>query len=156
VPIFYLVKRVGVFFLIVWFAATVNFFLPRLGGENPVAQKIMQQAALGGNLHVGMQGMIKEYEEKFGLTKPLWRQYLLFCASSCRQTASGTATSSSPRVKRRGTARDPIRSPSASAQSSPMRQVSAAASRPAAASAGARISRRPRIIGPLGRLDRRP
>ena len=70
-PIFYLVKRVGVFVLIVWFAATVNFFLPRLGGENPVAQKIMQQAALGGNLHVGMQGMIKEYEEKFGLTKPL-------------------------------------------------------------------------------------
>ena len=83
-PIFYLVKRVGVFFLIVWLAATVNFFLPRLGGENPVAQKIMQQAALGGNLHVGMQGMIKEYEEKFGLTKPLWRQYLTYLADMAR------------------------------------------------------------------------
>ena len=83
-PIFYLVKRVGVFFLIVWLAATVNFFLPRLGGENPVAQKIMQQAALGGNLHAGMQGMIKEYEEKFGLTKPLWRQYLTYLADMAR------------------------------------------------------------------------
>ena len=83
-PIFYLVKRVGVFFLIVWFAATVNFFLPRLGGENPVAQKIMQQAALGGNLHVGMQDMVKEYEEKFGLTKPLWRQYLTYLADMAR------------------------------------------------------------------------
>jgi peptide/nickel transport system permease protein len=74
--IFYLVKRVGIFLLIVWLAATINFFLPRLGGQNPVAQKIMQQAALGGNLHVGMQDMVKEYETKFGLTKPLWSQYL--------------------------------------------------------------------------------
>ena len=83
-PIFYLVKRVGVFFLIVWLAATVNFFLPRLGSENPIAHKIMQQAALGGNLHVGMQGMIKEYEEKFGLTQPLWRQYLTYLADMAR------------------------------------------------------------------------
>ena len=82
--ILYLAKRVGVFLLIVWLAATVNFFLPRLGGENPVAQKIMQQAALGGNLHVGMQGMIKEYEEKFGLTKPLWRQYLNYLRDMAR------------------------------------------------------------------------
>jgi peptide/nickel transport system permease protein len=84
VTVTYLVKRVGVFFLIVWLAATVNFFLPRLGGENPVAQKIMQQAALGGNLHVGMQGMIKEYEEKFGLTKPLWRQYATYLGDMAR------------------------------------------------------------------------
>ena len=82
--ILYLAKRVGVFLMIVWLAATVNFFLPRLGGENPVAQKIMQQAALGGNLHVGMQGMIKEYEEKFGLTKPLWRQYLNYLGDMAR------------------------------------------------------------------------
>ena len=82
--ILYLAKRVGVFLMIVWLAATVNFFLPRLGGENPVAQKIMQQAALGGNLHVGMQGMIKEYEEKFGLTKPLWRQYLNYLSDMAR------------------------------------------------------------------------
>jgi peptide/nickel transport system permease protein len=84
VTILYLAKRVGVFLLIVWLAATVNFFLPRLGGENPVAQKIMQQAALGGNLHVGMQGMIKEYEEKFGLTNPLWRQYLNYLGDMAR------------------------------------------------------------------------
>ena len=50
------------FFLIVWLAATLNFFLPRIGGENPVAQKVMQMAALGGNLHAGMQDMVKEYE----------------------------------------------------------------------------------------------
>ena len=44
----------------------------------------MQQAALGGNLHVGMQGMIKEYEEKFGLTKPLWRQYATYLGDMAR------------------------------------------------------------------------
>lgn len=82
--IFYLVKRVGIFLLIVWLAATINFFLPRLGGQNPVAQKIMQQAALGGNLHVGMQDMVKEYETKFGLTKPLWSQYLTYLADTAR------------------------------------------------------------------------
>jgi peptide/nickel transport system permease protein len=84
VTLLYLAKRVGVFLMIVWLAATVNFFLPRLGGENPVAQKIMQQAALGGNLHAGMQGLVKEYEEKFGLTKPLWRQYLNYLGDMAR------------------------------------------------------------------------
>ena len=55
------------FFLIVWLAATVNFFLPRLGGQDPSAQQLMQQAALGGNLQTGMEDMIDEYNEKFGL-----------------------------------------------------------------------------------------
>ena len=66
-PAFYLARRIGIFFLIVWLAATLNFFLPRIGGENPVAQKMMQMAALGGNLHAGMQDMVKEYESKFGI-----------------------------------------------------------------------------------------
>ena len=33
---FYIAKRIGMFFLIVWLAATLNFFLPRMGGQNPV------------------------------------------------------------------------------------------------------------------------
>ncbi len=83
-PVFYIAKRVGTFLLIVWLAATVNFFLPRLGGENPVAQKLMQTAALGGNLHAGMQDMVKEYEAKFGLDRPLWAQYLTYLADMSR------------------------------------------------------------------------
>jgi peptide/nickel transport system permease protein len=80
----YLTKRVGIFFLIVWLAATLNFFLPRIGGENPVAQKVMAMAALGGNLHSGMQDMVKEYETKFGIDKPLWRQYVNYLDSMVR------------------------------------------------------------------------
>ena len=84
VPAFYLARRIGIFFLIVWLAATLNFFLPRIGGENPVAQKVMQMAALGGNLHAGMQDMVKEYESKFGIDKPLWKQYLNYLVDMSR------------------------------------------------------------------------
>ena len=63
------------FFLVVWLAATVNFFLPRLGGGDPVRQKLMQQAALGGNVQGGMDEMVADYNEKFGLDTPLWQQY---------------------------------------------------------------------------------
>jgi peptide/nickel transport system permease protein len=83
-PVFYIAKRVGTFILIIWLAATVNFFLPRLGGENPVAQKLMQTAALGGNLHAGMRDMVKEYEAKFGLDRPLWAQYLTYLVDMSR------------------------------------------------------------------------
>ena len=74
----YVAKRVGSFLLILWLAATLNFFLPRLGGENPVAQKLMQTAALGGTMHAGMHDMVKEYEAKFGLDKPLTTQYVTY------------------------------------------------------------------------------
>ena len=83
-PVYYLAKRVGIFFLIVWLAATLNFFLPRIAGDNPVAQKVMQMAALGGNLHAGMQDMVKEYQSKFGIDKPLWKQYLTYLVDMTR------------------------------------------------------------------------
>ena len=44
----YLLRRVGVFLLIAWLAATLNFFLPRLSGQDPVRVKLLQQAQLGG------------------------------------------------------------------------------------------------------------
>ena len=74
----YVVKRVGMFFFIVWLAATVNFFLPRLGGGDPVRQQLIQQAALGGSIQTGMEDMIASYDEKFGLNTPLWKQYVTY------------------------------------------------------------------------------
>ena len=41
----YIVRRFGVFLMIVWLAATLNFFLPRLSGQDPVRAKLLQQAA---------------------------------------------------------------------------------------------------------------
>ena len=74
----YVLRRFGVFLLIVWLAGTLNFFLPRLGGQDPVATKLMQEASLGGYVHAGIEEMAKSYQQQFGLDKPLWRQYLRY------------------------------------------------------------------------------
>ena len=39
-----IVKRCGVFVVIVWLAASLNFFLPKLSGQDPVRTKLLQQA----------------------------------------------------------------------------------------------------------------
>lgn len=77
-PIDYVLKRVGFFFLIVWLAATLNFFIPRLSGQNPVRERLIEQAVLGGYVHTGMQEMVEEYERKFGLDQPLYVQYIRY------------------------------------------------------------------------------
>jgi peptide/nickel transport system permease protein len=74
----YVIKRFLIFLLIVWVAATLNFFIPRLGSRSPIEDKLMTQAATGGYLQQGVQEMVKEYEAKFGLDKPLWQQYLTY------------------------------------------------------------------------------
>lgn len=72
----YLLKRIGVFILVVWLAATVNFFAPRLTGKDPIRQKLVQQSLTGGYVQQGLQEMVKEYDRLFGLDKPLWEQYV--------------------------------------------------------------------------------
>jgi peptide/nickel transport system permease protein len=74
----YIVKRFGVFLLIVWIAATLNFFLPKLSGQDPVRTKLLEEASLGGYVHAGIDNMVREYQQRFGLDKPLWRQYLTY------------------------------------------------------------------------------
>src|SRR5215470_12141691 len=74
----YIARRFGVFLLIVWLAGTLNFFLPRLSGQDPVRTKLLQQAALGGYVQGGIDEMTREYEQRFGLDRPLWRQYLTY------------------------------------------------------------------------------
>src|SRR6516165_4600242 len=74
----YIARRFGVFVLIVWLAATLNFFLPRLSGQDPVRAKLLEQAALGGYVQGGIEEMTREYERRFGLDQPLWHQYLTY------------------------------------------------------------------------------
>ncbi len=74
----YTLKRFGVFALIVWLAASLNFFLPRLSGQDPIRTKLLQQAQLGGYVQAGIDDMVKIYEQRFGLDRPLWRQYVSY------------------------------------------------------------------------------
>jgi peptide/nickel transport system permease protein len=80
----YIAKRCGIFLLIVWLAATLNFFLPRLSGRDPVREKLLQQAQLGGYVQAGIEAMTREYEQRFGLDKPLWFQYLAYLQEMSR------------------------------------------------------------------------
>ncbi len=75
----YIVKRVALFLVVVWAAASVNFFVPRLGtGRDPIREKLGQLAASGGLRQDGIEALVKAYQAKFGLDKPLYIQYLNF------------------------------------------------------------------------------
>ena len=80
----YIVRRFLIFLAVVWAAATFNFLLPRLGGQNPIREKLVSQSALSGAVQAGLEEMIKEFETKFGLDKPLWQQYLTYLSDMAR------------------------------------------------------------------------
>jgi peptide/nickel transport system permease protein len=80
----YLFKRFGIFVLIVWLASSVNFFLPRFGGQDPMRAHLLEQAMLGGYVQAGLEEMVAEYNVKFGLDKPLWQQYLNYLGDVVR------------------------------------------------------------------------
>ncbi|MFN8441156.1 MAG: ABC transporter permease [Caldilineaceae bacterium] len=81
----YIIKRVAQFFLIAFLAATINFFFPRLTGQDPIQQKLAQlQMQGGGSGGESMKGLIDTYNRKFGLDKPLWQQYLTYLGDMAR------------------------------------------------------------------------
>jgi peptide/nickel transport system permease protein len=78
VTIGYVARRIGIFFLIVITAVTLNFFIPRIRSTNPIESRMNQLAAQGGVYANQIQEMVKIYNQKFGLDKPLWEQYLIY------------------------------------------------------------------------------
>jgi peptide/nickel transport system permease protein len=80
----YIIRRIGFFIVIVWLAATVNFLLPRLTGQDPIREKLMRESMLGGATQSGINEIIKTYEVKFGLDRPLYVQYFNYLADVTR------------------------------------------------------------------------
>jgi peptide/nickel transport system permease protein len=74
----YLLKRFGVFLLVIWLAATINFVGPRLTGKDPIRQKLVAQSMVGGFLQKDLEGVVKVYDAQFGLDKPVYQQYLTY------------------------------------------------------------------------------
>ncbi len=74
----YLVRRIGVFLLIVITAVTLNFFIPRISPTSPIQSKLNQLASQGGIYASKMEELIRIYNEKFGLDRPLWEQYMIY------------------------------------------------------------------------------
>ena len=82
----YVVRRVLLFFVVIWAATTFIFFLPKLApGRNPIVERIGMMLATGGGVNAaGMQSMVDAYEAKFGLNKPLWQQYVTYLSDLSR------------------------------------------------------------------------
>jgi len=76
-PVGYLVRRVLIFLVVVWAAATVNFVIPRLARGDPVQAQFAQLEALGIRSE-GMAQVVAAYRAKLGLDRPLWQQYFSY------------------------------------------------------------------------------
>jgi peptide/nickel transport system permease protein len=74
----YLFRRVLFFLFVVWLASTVIFLIPRLSGQDPVIEKLLQEAQRGGYMQTGFREMADQYRQRFGLDKPLIVQYRNF------------------------------------------------------------------------------
>jgi peptide/nickel transport system permease protein len=74
----YIVRRLGVFVLVVWVAATLSFLMPRLAPVNPIRTRLLQAVSFGGAGKTDMEKVVAYYEARFGLDQPLWKQYLRY------------------------------------------------------------------------------
>ena len=76
----YVLRRFGVFLLIVWAGATLNFVIPRIAPVNPIRERLLQAVSLGGAGKADMERVVASYEARFGLDQPLWKQYYRYLA----------------------------------------------------------------------------
>ncbi|MGH2460009.1 MAG: ABC transporter permease [Chloroflexota bacterium] len=74
----YVVRRIGLFFIVLWGAATLNFIIPRLAPGDPVRERLYEMASQGGYLQQGIEQMVKAYDKEFGLDQPLYIQYVRY------------------------------------------------------------------------------
>lgn len=81
----YFLKRLLQFLAIAFLAATINFFFPRMSGQDPIRQKLIQLQSQGVNVSSEeVAGLIETYNAKFGLDQPLWRQYFNYLGNMAR------------------------------------------------------------------------
>ena len=80
----YVIQRFVIFLAMIWVAATLVFFLPRLAPGDPIEQKVLQMQTLSGNEMGDIRAIIDSYQAKFGLDKPLWRQYTSYLGNLIR------------------------------------------------------------------------
>jgi peptide/nickel transport system permease protein len=71
----YILRRVGVFFIVIWAAATINFAIPRLSPADPIKEALLKVTSMGAS-QSGMDVLTRTFSERFGLDQPVWKQYL--------------------------------------------------------------------------------
>ena len=68
----------------IWVAATLVFFLPRLAPGDPIEQKVLQMSTLSGDNMGDINAIIESYQAKFGLDKPIGVQYIHYLGNLAR------------------------------------------------------------------------
>lgn len=69
---------------VVWAAATLNFFIPRIAPKNPIAEKLTQLAGTSGVDPTKIQEMSQAFGARFGLDQPLLTQYFRYIGDMAR------------------------------------------------------------------------
>jgi len=77
-------QRLLFLILVIWAAATITFFIPRLSSRNPIRERFAALARTGGFSPGDMETIIASYNAKFGLDKPLLEQYADYIGSLAR------------------------------------------------------------------------
>ena len=84
IPGRYLAKRLLNLIAVVWFAATVNFLLPRITAHDPVLEYLLELSTRTGERGDRVENMLTFYRDWAGLSQPLWRQYLTYMGNMLR------------------------------------------------------------------------
>jgi len=79
----YFMRRIGMFFLVIFVAATFNFFIPRLAPGNPIGAITSRMANASAGIENG-QAMFEAYRKRFGLDEPIYIQYAKYMWNTVR------------------------------------------------------------------------
>jgi peptide/nickel transport system permease protein len=82
-PVWYVVRRLGVFVLVIWAAATINFAIPRLSPADPIKEALLRVTTMGA-AQANMDVLARNFAARFGLDQPVWRQYLNYLTDLVR------------------------------------------------------------------------
>ncbi len=80
----WLIRRLGLLAVVLFMATTLNFFLPRIAGVDPIRQRLQEQALSGAAMQAGFQDLVASYDRDFGLDRPLFAQYLTYLWRTAR------------------------------------------------------------------------
>jgi peptide/nickel transport system permease protein len=79
----YFLRRIGMFFLVVFVAASFNFMIPRLAPGNPIGAITSRMAQASAGIENG-QAMFEAYRKRFGLDDPWYVQYFRYLWNTIR------------------------------------------------------------------------
>ena len=79
----YVLRRLGVFLLVIWAAATINFAIPRLSPVDPIREALLRVTSMGAS-QSGMDVLTKTFAARFGLDQPVWKQYVNYLVDSAQ------------------------------------------------------------------------